>query len=98
MLAFTAFPKEIWRQIWSNNPNERLNREIRRRTDSVSIFPNRNAVAGRSGPGRPDRRMDRGGRRYFGLDVLRRSQLLLVTSPETTKEVTISENLPALTA
>jgi len=44
LLAFTGFPKEHWRQLWSNNSLERLNKEIRRRTDVVGIFPDRASI------------------------------------------------------
>jgi len=44
LLAFTGFPRAHWRQIWSTNPLERLNREIKRRTDVVGVFPNPEAL------------------------------------------------------
>lgn len=86
LLAFTAFPFPHWRQIWSTNPLERVNKEIKRRTDVVGTFPNPAALLRLAGHVLIEQHdeWDGADRRYFS----EHSMALLLAEPE---EVAIPE-------
>jgi putative transposase len=101
--AFCGFPSKHWRQIWSTNPMERVNKEIKRRTDVVGVFPNPAALLRLAGAVWVEQHdeWEAGDRRYFSESSMRALDALTAPAPEPVEpvipvpELTAAESKPA---
>lgn len=91
LLAFASFPQDHWKKIWSTNPLERLNREVKRRTDVVGVFPNPEALLRLAGSVLIEAHDEWAvsDRRYLS------ESSMAMLDPVPTKEVVTAELLPA---
>ena len=92
LTAFATMPTEHWRKIWSNNPIERLNREIKRRADVVQIFPDRGSVTRLIGAILLEQHEEwhYGERRYLSETSMKQLLNTLDHNPNTTKPLTLT--------
>jgi putative transposase len=96
LLAFTAVPRQIWRQIWSSNPQERLNRELRRRTDVAGIFPGRAAIIRLAGAVLMEQNDEwTEARRYIGVEILAKTGTTPAAAADAPGEVNAIEAISA---
>ncbi|WP_420866410.1 transposase [Carbonactinospora thermoautotrophica] len=95
LLAFPAYPREAWRQIWSTNPQERLNNQIRRRTDVVGIFPDRASTVRLVGAVLAEQTDEWAeARRYMSTELLAKARLKAMTGESPTQPIA-PEAIPA---